>query len=486
VLSDPKVMRQVTDEQQTYAPDMSVQDYFLSRYVNGAIQKHAVSSRMYDLKGGRKDLGANARNLESVPVFVMDTEAFVQDRVAGIETSQDFFKTANSATKRLNDSSYEYDVINDAIADENLQGQLAEVFDQAIGTDEANFNDYEQETLRKLFKGGEFDFTAGNIIGDNSRRVYGTTSFGGGASSIEEIDPTNESGITRTRLIEALKSNGNNLSDDQLDESARKIQGFMNGTMIKTDFTDLLKSGVGRNATDAKSMVATSEVMKDVGLGGLDDAMARIVQGFSDSELVGAIQMQNDEKMFEAMPEGELEDRDLSLLKVTGLSIAGKPGAVTVRIPGKGEAKDDYKTYTLNLNQGNSNVAARIANQFYNTAQKPGPNRGKYMDVAMQFGQQDLLKSAQLAINRDPQNPHQTPLSNNQNLAQYAAALQTSGLYLVQNPSTALYHVENADGENVIKTSVPNLDRAVILTVKAAEQALTQGPARQNKTIEPR
>jgi len=478
VLSDPKVMRQVTDEQQTYAPDMSVQDYFLSRYVNGAIQKHAVNSTMYDLKGGRKDLGANARNLEAPPTAVMDTSAFVQDRLAGVESARDFITVGSETTKRLNDGNYNYNTSNDVLADVDMQEQLAAVFNEMLASEEAGLNEYEQEAARMLFDNGEL-----------LKFVPINPSTEGGYSkgdSQHHLRASQEQEQAMTKgLAHALSGVRADLTPEQIQESVQTVSRYLNGSMLQTDMNDLIKKGASKIATDSKSMIVTPDIIKDVELDGFTDIMQTAVQEFSDNELVGAIQMQNDEGMFEAMPEGELEDRDLSLLKITGLSIAGKPGAVTVRIPGKGEAKDDYKTYTLNLNESNSDIATVVANKFYSAAKKEGPTQSKYLKVAMQFGQQELLRQGSKAVNH-PQAKSKISLVNTDALSSYSSALQAGNLYLIQNPATGNFYVEDLSGRNVIGTEVANRDQAVALTIKAAEQALTQGPARQNKTIEPR
>lgn len=483
VLSDPKVMRQVSDEQQTYAPDMSVQDYFLSRYVNGAIQKHAVSSTIYDLKGGRKDLGANARNIEAPPVAVMDTSAFVQERLAGVENGRDFLKVGSETNKRLNDGNYDYNTANDVLADVNMQQQLATVFDEMLASEGAGLSDYEQEAARMLFDNDElFDF-----IDEDPDDLYQSTIAG---VYYTEGDNALRTNYTRNqdmngRVAQALRGVREDLTDDQIEESAKNVRRYLNGSWLQTDMNDLIKKGASKIATDAKSMIVTPGIMKDVQLDNFDDMMQTAVQEFSQSELVGAIQVQNDEGMFEAMPEGELRGRDLSKLKVTGLAIAGKPGAVTVSIPGVGNEAADLKTYTLNLNESNSDMATVVANAFYEAATKGGKNTPKYLDVARQFGQQQLLRQGSMAINK-PNSQDKIALANTPALSTYATALGAGELYLIQNPATGYYYVEDLDGRNVIKTEVANRDRALALTIKAAEQALTQGPARQNKTIEPR
>ena len=485
VLSDPKVMKQVTDEQQTYAPDMSVQDYFLSRYVNGAIQKHAVNSKMYDLKGGRKDLGANARNLDAPPVSVMDTSAFVQDRLAGVQSTADFIKVRKETNKRLNDGNYQYNTPNDILADINTQQQLATVLDEMLASKEANLSEFEQEATRQLFNSDGLD-----VFLEGAPQSYTMTALGpqpGTAYADQEVAYRRKKNqAVDERVKQALQNAKSDMTDAQIKESTKAVRRYLEGSWLQTDMSDLLKNGASKVATDSKSMLVTSEIIKDVQLDGLNTMMQRVVQEFSSNELVGAIQMQNDERMFEALPENELADRDLSKLKITGLSAAGKPGAVTVSIPGNTkETKSVYKKYTLNLNESNTDVATTIANRFYNAAQEGGPNQAKYMDVAMQFGQQELLRQGSQAVNQKGSS-NKVALANTQGLAQYATALQTGELYLMQNPSTGLYYVEDMDGQNVIGTEVANRDRALALTIKAAEQARTQGPARQNKIITPR
>ena len=461
VLSDQTVLRQVSDEfdalpesaKAAYGNDVGT--YFLNQYGDPSISKYAVTSLTEDIKGVGSASNSN-NSAFTQPVFVQNSGDVITDRLEGIRTGDRFIQTGKAVKDRLA-ANTDYGTINDIDADMRLKETLDAVFEEMITSDQAGLSGNAQTVLDRLHTKGQLhDMIAKESGVDNAGF---STSIMGGVQGASTQMPTRE-------VQKIIRAEFPDYNEDQLDRVADEVSRFVQGSLIGTDMTDMLKKHTAAEiATPTQMVTFDKDLAKGLNLQNLNGAVTNVVQEFVQNDKMEAIKIE-DGSRFRQLESGEFEGLDLSSIEVTSLAKTGAPGVMQVRIDSK-EKGEDPKLYRINVNSAQSNISTVLANQFMQAASQPGPNQGVYNQLAFNFGQQGMLESARGAVN-DVGSTKRIPLASDADQGQYSSAFQTPALYLMQDPASGNYFIENASGTRITK-ELASRDQVVAQMINMAD-----------------
>lgn len=480
VLADPKVRRQVEDEAAAYVPgynEMSapergqaMSDYFMDTYVTGALSKYATRSQTTGLKGGRKDLGWATRDkpVIAAPVFVQSTEDYVQDRLPKVQSHRDFQIGYNEVKGRLNNSNDGSTVVNDVIADTHLKGMFERVFDESVASPVADLSPQAQEVLKKMFRSGALDRVGVSETAPKS-------SYKDGAL----LRSTETPKLNEKQARAMLEKLNPTFSESQLDEYTDEITKYANGSWLATDFNDMIKKhGQSKIATPTQHIAFTDELKKLTNSENVDEALSTQLSNISRSQNYKALTVQDPEsKEYRPIDEDDLENVDFDSVKLTELPLQGAPGVLTVQFAKRNDdGKNEVpKSYRINLNATESNVAEVLGNQLMQAAnsEEGRQNASKLQMAAYQLGQQNFLRSAQTVVNKGSSDmKNKLPLATREKEAMYATAHQTSALYLMKHPTTGMFRIEKENGE-IVGIERASRDQAIASLIVSTSEILS-------------
>ncbi len=517
VLSDEAVKRQVSDEvafrmrdqleglspqakQQAIAAAMP--QYFFDQYVQGAISKYARKDHMFDLKGGRKELAKGySTSATGAPMYSYDSQAVVQNRLTDkVTDARSFLEEALAVEERMNTPSIEYASHTDVVADENYKAQLNTIYDEMIETTKG-LSGQSKNVMRKLFSGPEgyqklYDMQrqAGNgalrqLTPEEAESVDAFNPLGAMKMATVELEGGPQ-GYGLDAIYKDIKAAyADEFTEKQMANATKEIYRWSRGTWLGEDMSNLIKKGAGDVAIDSKYVTLPAELNKELNL---DESAQTIFNQFIAGDLEGAVLQQDmDSGRMVPVTKDDMSTYDMGSMKVTGLNKTGAPGTIQISINEHADTgTGPQKTMLVNLNQFNTDLSAKMANQFKKESMNKGENQQLFSTLAFNFGEQELFTSAQKAVNDVGSSKEPIPIAGKEVQAQYATALGTSALYLMYDQPKGEYYVRKENGEiigTVGNRKFNHKDHAISHMITKAGEALNPKPkGRQNKTIVPK